>query len=179
MFRKWREARNEEGFTLIELLVVVIIIGILAAIAIPAFLNQRERAWQSELTSAVRNSALDLEAEATAIGGDYLASAAGNTAALNWINTNVNSTDAAEGSTAGEPIVTVRYVPVRTTTAADGTTTHAVAADTETATGFFLCMEHARITEAHSVQYRGGSYGTGVQDFARVVCPAAGNLPAA
>ena len=70
--RKRLEER-EEGFTLIELLVVVIIIGILAAIAIPAFLNQRERAWQAELTSTVRNTALDIEADATAQGGNYSA----------------------------------------------------------------------------------------------------------
>ena len=49
--------RDERGFTLIELLVVVIIIGVLAAIAIPVFLNQREQAFGATLQSDVRNGA--------------------------------------------------------------------------------------------------------------------------
>src|SRR5579862_6420606 len=57
---KAREER-EAGFTLIELLVVIIIIGILAAIAIPVFLNQRKKGYDAAAKSDLRNAATSEE----------------------------------------------------------------------------------------------------------------------
>ena len=54
--------QNRKGFTLIELLIVVVIIGILAAIAIPKFANTKEKAYLAAMKSDLRNLATAQEA---------------------------------------------------------------------------------------------------------------------
>jgi type IV pilus assembly protein PilA len=85
--RKAREER-EGGFTLIELLVVIIIIGILAAIAIPIFLNQRKKGYDAQAKSDLRNFATAEETYLTD-NNSYGDAAAINTAGVKMSANNV------------------------------------------------------------------------------------------
>ena len=62
---------RESGFSLIELLVVIVIIAILAAIGIPIFLNQREKAYVISIQSTLKNAANFVESQAVDNAGDY------------------------------------------------------------------------------------------------------------
>jgi type IV pilus assembly protein PilA len=72
MLKRLRErAGSESGFTLIELLVVMLILGILAAIAIPAFLNQKNKATDSQAKTNARTLQTAMETCATDNNGVY------------------------------------------------------------------------------------------------------------
>jgi type IV pilus assembly protein PilA len=73
MLLKLRErmASEEKGFTLIELLVVMLIIGILAAIAIPTFFNQKQKASDSSAKEMAHSAQVAMETYATDNDGKY------------------------------------------------------------------------------------------------------------
>src|SRR6478735_9037287 len=62
---------KESGFTLIELLVVMLILGILAAIALPAFFNQKDKAGDAKAKEYAHSAQVAMETYSTDHGGSY------------------------------------------------------------------------------------------------------------
>jgi type IV pilus assembly protein PilA len=83
---------KRKGFTLIELLIVVVIIGILAAIAIPKFANTKEKAYLAAMKSDLRNMATYEEQYAADQGGSYFSGTATTAAPLQGFSPSQNVT---------------------------------------------------------------------------------------
>ena len=92
-------SKDEGGFTLIELLVVILIIGILAAIAIPSFLSQRGKAQDASAKTQVRTAETAAETYAVDHNGEYKEM---SVAALQAIENSLNETATAKLEAAEE-----------------------------------------------------------------------------
>src|SRR5215213_3312898 len=110
-----RMTSEESGFTLVELLVVMLIIGLLAAIAIPAFFNQRDKAKDSNAKEGARTAQTSMETCATDNGGSYVGC---DDADLKLVEPTLNDYGA-NLSVVGTPTATTYTVQVEST-GADG-----------------------------------------------------------
>jgi type IV pilus assembly protein PilA len=104
-------AHGQEGFTLIELLVVILIIGILAAVAIPAFLNQKGKAQDANVKTDITTAQTAEETYSTNNGAGSYVAAAGATNSL----TAIEPTLAPAMSSATELLTVATSGPAHTT----------------------------------------------------------------
>jgi type IV pilus assembly protein PilA len=130
---------REAGFTLIELLVVMLILGILAAIAIPSFFNQRDKATDADAKSAARTAQTAMETYSTDNGGVVDASAGGEVATEAKL-------EAIEPTLAGSAL----------TVTVEGPKKYTVSVESETETDFWITSDNGIATSDCDPHNTGG-----------------------
>src|SRR3954447_1946918 len=99
-----RMSRDESGFTLVELLVVMLILGLLIAVAIPTFFNQKQKANDADSKAMAHTAQTSIETYATDHNGAYTGA---DLAALQAIEGTVDGTVAVSGTSANGYTITV------------------------------------------------------------------------
>jgi prepilin-type N-terminal cleavage/methylation domain-containing protein len=115
-------ARSKKGFTLIELLIVVVIIGILAAIAIPRLANTKDKAYVAQMKSDLRNLATFEEQYAADNNGGYFSGTATSAKPLNGFTPSANVTIVATSTVGPAPSWTASATHSQTKIACDNST---------------------------------------------------------